>query len=94
MSERAFIFITEEGFTFQPGSGSNMPDVENFQVIGFSKGVNEEEAFRSLLQKQPFWLAASFEEVICFELKHTDWWVQSKAFSIDNYKNRLVLSVE
>ena len=42
-------FITTEGFTFQPGSESPDPDIENCQVIGFAKGNSLEEAFESLI---------------------------------------------
>ena len=43
-----FIFITFEGYTFQPNSESDIPDIENMQVIGFSKGLNSKEAFENL----------------------------------------------
>ena len=33
---KSYIFITTEGFTYQPGSESPEPDVENCQVIGFA----------------------------------------------------------
>ncbi|MGH4138228.1 hypothetical protein [Clostridium sp.] len=29
-----YIFLTDEGYTFMPNSESDMPDVENLQVIG------------------------------------------------------------
>lgn len=36
--DKKYIFITFEGFTFQPYSESDVPDIENMQVIGFSEG--------------------------------------------------------
>jgi hypothetical protein len=36
-----FIFITFEGYTFQPNSNSDIPDIENMQVVGFSEFQRE-----------------------------------------------------
>jgi hypothetical protein len=49
-----FIFITFEGYTFQPNSESDIPDIENMQVIGFSKGLNSKEAFENLKIKSSY----------------------------------------
>lgn len=38
-----------EGYTYQPGSTSFEPDIENLQVIGFAGGNSREEATRNLL---------------------------------------------
>ncbi len=40
-----YIFTTVEGFTYQPGSETIEPDIENCQVIGFAQGRDEEDAF-------------------------------------------------
>jgi hypothetical protein len=44
-----YIFLTDEGHTFQPDSKSELPDVENLQVIGFAKGIDADEAYKNLL---------------------------------------------
>ena len=46
---KSYIFITNEGFTFQPNSEDYEPDIENSQVIGFAKGNNQNDAFNNLL---------------------------------------------
>ncbi|MGH4120863.1 hypothetical protein [Clostridium sp.] len=40
-----YIFLTDEGYTFMTNSESDVPDIENLQVIGISNGNNEKEAF-------------------------------------------------
>lgn len=80
---KSFIFITNEGFTFQPGSDSSGPDIDNCQVIGFSKGVNMEDAFRNLVNENRYLLETSFDEVIGYELKDT----KEKSFQLNNFRN-------
>jgi len=46
---KSYIFITTEGDTFQPGSVSSEPDIENCQVIGFAKGIDTAQAFETLV---------------------------------------------
>ncbi len=72
---KTYIFLTSEGYTFQPNSDSIEPDIENYQVIGFSAGENEEEAFERLLQENEYLLETSFDEIYCYQLankKRTD----------------------
>ena len=64
-----FIFITFEGYTFQLNSEEIMPDIENMQVIGFSKGLNSKEAFENLKTKNSYLLETTFNEIISIELK-------------------------
>lgn len=40
-----YIFLTNEGYTYQPKLDSDMPDIENLQVIGISRGKDAKEAF-------------------------------------------------
>ncbi|MFA5248646.1 MAG: hypothetical protein WC415_05570 [Patescibacteria group bacterium] len=66
---RNYIFYTTEGFTFLPNSKSDVPDVENCQVLGWGNGINAKDAFNDF-KKQNRWLKSSkFNEVICAELK-------------------------
>ena len=65
---KKYIFITFEGFTFQPYSESDMPDIENMQVIGFSQGTDSRDAFNTLLKEQQYLKDTTFNEVIAIEL--------------------------
>ena len=64
-----FIFITFECYTFQPNNESDIPDIENMQVIGFSKGLNSKEAFENLKIKSSYLKETTFDEIIAIELK-------------------------
>ncbi|MDY0320249.1 MAG: hypothetical protein RBR23_00825 [Arcobacteraceae bacterium] len=64
-----FIFITFEGFTYQPDSESDVPDIENMQVIGFSKGMDIQEAFENIKNGSSYLKDTSFDEIIGIELK-------------------------
>ena len=63
-----YIFLTNEGYTFQPDSESELPDVENLQVIGFAKGINADEVYKSLLFENPYLEETSFEKIFCYQL--------------------------
>ncbi len=65
---RYFLFITAEGRTFQPGSESIEPDIENCQVIGFAEGHTIEEACNNLIKEKPYLLETTFDEVKGFEM--------------------------
>lgn len=68
MKSKNFIFLTHEGFTFQPDSKNMEPDIENLQVIDFSYGMNAEDAFEHLLQHNEYLLDTSFDEIFSLEL--------------------------
>lgn len=65
---KSFIFITNEGYTYQPESTSAEPDIENCQVLGFGKGLDMDEAFKDMLETNPYLLETSFSEVIGMEV--------------------------
>ena len=79
---KSYIFITTEGFTYQPNSESPEPDIENCQVIGFAKGKNLDEAFDNLIAENEYLLERNFDEVIGYELKNEDYHKFSKSFYI------------
>ena len=67
-----YIFITQEGFTFQPNSQSDIPDIENMQVIGFATGKDVAEAFEQLKIDNPYLVDTTFDELIALELSNKD----------------------
>lgn len=71
-SMKSYIFITSEGYTFQPGSGSYLHDIENCQVLGFGTGVDSDDAFRNFLKDNEFLLDTSFDEVRALELANNE----------------------
>jgi hypothetical protein len=63
-----YIFLTDEGYTFQPNSSSDTPDIENLQVIGFASGTTADEAFDNLLNTHAYLKDTSFKRIFCYEL--------------------------
>lgn len=69
---KSYIFITSEGYTFQPDSDSSIPDIDNCQVLGFGSGIDPDDAFRNFLKENEFLLHASFDEVKALELANDE----------------------
>ncbi|OGX18335.1 MAG: hypothetical protein A3K83_00845 [Omnitrophica WOR_2 bacterium RBG_13_44_8b] len=65
---KKYIFLTAEGYTFQPNRESPEPDIDNLQVIGFARGNNSKEAFWSLVKENSYLLETTFDEIFCYEL--------------------------
>ena len=80
----SYIFITTEGYTFQSGSEAIEPDIENCQVIGFAQGEDEQQAFENLVKENQYLLETTFDELICFELKHADYFKQRAYFHLSD----------
>ena len=68
MEAKRYIFLSAEGFTFQPNSNLEKPDIENLQVIGFAKGRDSKDAFQQLLKENSCLIDTSFDEVFSYEL--------------------------
>ena len=66
---KKYIFVTEEGITYQPESKSDMPDIENLQVVGFGRGESPEDAARNMLNESEYLKETNFDEIIGIELK-------------------------
>ena len=79
----SYIFITTEGYTYQPESESPVPDVENCQIIGFAQGIDGQNAFENLVKQNPSLLETTFSELICLELKHMDYFKKSHYFYLN-----------
>lgn len=63
-----YLFLTNEGYTYQPDSESIEPDFENSQLIGIASGNTQEEAFRNLLKERDYLKEFNFDEVYCYKL--------------------------
>ena len=66
---KSYIFITTEGFTYQPGSEAASPDIENMQVLGFGEGITAKLALNDMLFKNKYLRKTNFNEVIAILLK-------------------------
>ena len=77
-----FIFLTDEGYTFQTESDFVESEMDNLQVLGFSEGLNINEAIEKFIQENEFLNELNFDNVLDFELT-SDKVVQS--FSLKDY---------
>lgn len=64
-----YIFLTNDGSTYQPNSESIKPDCANTQVIGIPSRNNKNEAFESLKKENTYLSTMSFYEVYCYKLE-------------------------
>lgn len=63
-----YIFLTDEGYTFQPNVEGEAIEMENLQVIGFAEGINADEAYKNLLIENPYLEETNFEWIFCYQL--------------------------
>lgn len=63
-----YIFLTNEGYTYESNSESVEPDNENAQVIGIVAGNNENDAFDKLLKECEDLKNSNFNEIYCYKL--------------------------
>ena len=66
---KKFIFITSEGFTFQPNNEDYEPDIENMQVVGFGEGDTIDNAIKFMLKENSYLRKTSFNKIIGIEIK-------------------------
>ena len=79
---KQYIFLTIEGYTYQPNSENIELDYNNAQLIGIIEGENQEDAFKNLLEKYKYLKTSNFEEVYCYQLID-DYESTRKSFIID-----------
>ena len=65
---KKYIFLSSEGYTYQPGSESVEPDIENLQVVGFAEGYDADTAFNNLLLSHPAIKDTTFRELFSYRL--------------------------
>lgn len=63
-----YIFLTDEGYTYQPKSESDVPDIENLQAIGITHGESPKQAFYNLIRERKYLLETSFDKIFCYKL--------------------------
>ncbi len=64
----SYIFLTDEGYTFQPETEKEPVEIENLQIIGTAKGTDANIAYRNLLAENPQLNETSFERIFCYQL--------------------------
>ena len=67
-----YIFLTDEGYTFQPETGDEPMEIENLQVIGTAQGADANTAYRNLLADNPHLKPTGFQRIFCYQLEKDD----------------------
>jgi hypothetical protein len=67
-----YIFLTDEGYTFQPETEDEPMEIENLQVIGTAKGIDGNDAYRNLLAENPQLDPTTFQRIFCYQLEKDD----------------------
>ena len=62
-----YIFLTDEGYTFQPESKEDLLEINNLQVLGFTMGADADEAYKNLIVENPYLPETTFEKIFCYK---------------------------
>ena len=63
-----YIFLTDEGYTFQPETEQEPVEIDTLEVIGFAKGTDANTAYRNLLDENPQLQKSTFQKIFCYQL--------------------------
>jgi hypothetical protein len=63
-----YIFLTDEGYTFQPETEQEPVEIDTLEVIGTASGTDANHAYRNLLAQNPDLDPASFTRIFCYQL--------------------------
>jgi hypothetical protein len=84
----SYIFLTDQGYTFQPGSESDVPEVGNLQVLGWCNGESPEAAFEAMLKENGWLCDTTFNECFSVELKSSDSFEKAQHFQLKKRRQR------
>jgi hypothetical protein len=64
----SYIFLTDEGYTFQPETEEEPIEIDSLQMIGTAKGTDAMHAYRNLLADNPQLQEKRFEKIFCYQV--------------------------
>lgn len=64
----SYIFLTDEGYTFQPETEDEPVVIDSLQTIGTAKGTDAMDAYRNLLAENPHLQVRKFEKIFCYQV--------------------------
>lgn len=80
-----YLFLTNDGYTYQLDSESIEPDCENAQLIGIESGNTQEDAFKNLINENEYLRQFNFNEIYCYKLAKD--YEESKKYFYIKYNN-------
>lgn len=66
-----YIFLTDEGYTFQPETEAEPVVIDSLQMIGTAKGSDAMDAYSNLLAENPHLQEKRFEKIFCYQVDET-----------------------
>lgn len=63
----SYIFLTDEGYTFQPETEEQPVEIDSLQMLGTAQGEDAMDAYRNLLAKNPHLREKRFERIFCYQ---------------------------
>ena len=63
-----YIFLTDEGYTFQPETENEPVVIDSLHLIGSAKGSDAMHAYRNLLTENPHLQEKGFERIFCYQV--------------------------
>ncbi len=64
----SYIFLTDEGYTFQPDTEAEPVVIDSLQTIGTAHGPDAMTAYRNLLAENPQLAEKKFEKIFCYQV--------------------------
>ena len=64
----SYIFLTDEGYTFQPDAEAEPIVIDSLQTIGTTQGTDAMDAYRNLLVENPDLQEKKFEKIFCYQV--------------------------
>jgi hypothetical protein len=64
----SYIFLTDEGYTFQPETEDEPVVIDSLQTIGTARGTDAMDAYRNLLAETPQLAERKYEKVFCYQV--------------------------
>jgi hypothetical protein len=65
----SYIFLTDEGYTFQPETEEEPVVIDSLQTIGTARGTDAMNAYRNLLAENPQLQEKRFEKIFCYRVE-------------------------
>ena len=65
----SYIFLTDEGYTFQPETEEEPVVIDSLQTIGTARGIDAMDAYRNLLAENPQLQEKRFEKIFCYQVE-------------------------
>ncbi len=64
----SYIFLTDEGYTFQPETEDKPVVIDSLETIGTAQGTDAMDAYRNLLAENPQLQERKFEKIFCYQV--------------------------